>query len=171
MKTKSKKTALFFCLTALLCIFTSCEPKSNWEQITDSALRCFSNETNRAWILVALSTNSTHAESVCINVGDYCEALPTVIKLEVSFEDGESQTFKAINYAYYDESDSVDGYFGTAEELGGLNIIIKNDKLQSILRCHDDVCRITSQAFKQSYTFQTKGLGKAIIGAYSQNHW
>ena len=169
MKTKPKKTALFFCLTALLCIFASCEPKSNWEQITDSALRCFSNETNRAWILVVLS-NSTHAESVCIKVGDYHEPLPSVIKLEVSFEDGNSHTFKAINYAYYDESNSVDGYFGTDEELGGLNIIIKNDKLESILRCHDDVCRITSQAFKQPYTFQTKGLGKAIIGAYYQNH-
>lgn len=160
---------MLLCLMSI-CSLTSCVRKSNWGKKTDQCIRCFSNETNRTDILVCVSSSTPNAECCAINVGDYCEPLPTIIKLEVSFEDGESHTFNAIYYDYYDYfGDSVDGFFGTAEETGGLNIIIENSELESILRCHD-VCRITSQAFKQPYTFQTKGLSKAIIRTYHHNH-
>lgn len=181
MKTKSKKNGIVFCLTAILCIFTSCEPKSNWEQVTNNAIRCVSNESNKTMLLLSIPSNGNIGaliEDVAIIVDGYQKSLPDVIIFEANFTEKvgnspQKQTFRVIDFDYFSPDDkSIDGFYGISDERVGLEIVMTNERLGDALLEHQrdkNGCKITSSSFTQSYTFCIKKLGETLIGITSRN--
>ena len=137
---------MLLCLMSLYA-FTSCGPKSRWEQVSKNAIRCVSNESDKTMLVVTIPSNGNIGaliENVAIVVDGYQKSLPDVIKFDASFEKEEAgrpkeQTFKVINYNHYSPNDkSIDGYYGVADEMGGLIITMTNDKLEDALLMHQD---------------------------------
>ena len=180
MKTTVKTTIMLLCLMSLSA-FTSCGPKSRWEQVSKNAIRCVSNESNKTMLVLTIPSNGNigaEIEDVAIVVDGYQKSLPDIIKFDASFEkevpgSSKEHTFRVINFNYYSpENKSIDGYYGVADEMGGLVITMTNERLENALLNHQydkNGCIITSSSFTQSYTFRIKNLGKTLIGITSRN--
>lgn len=175
-----KTTIMLLCLLSISA-FTSCGPKSKWEQVTNNAIRCVSNESNKTMLVLTIPSNGhigAEIEDVAIVVDGYHKSLPDVIKFDVSFEkevpcSSKEHTFQVINFNYYSPEDkSIDGYYGVADEMGGLIITMTNDKLEYALLMHqyDKIdCKISSSLFTQPYSFPIQKLGETLIGITSRN--
>ena len=170
----------------LLCLFslsafTSCGPKSKWEQVSRYSIRCLSNESEKSMIFISSPSDGHRVgatiEAMSIIIDDYQKPLPDIIKLEVIFgEDGISpkqQTFQVVNFKHFSpEDNSIDGFYGGVDEMGALVITMTNSRLGSEMLSHQfdkNDCIITSSSFSHSYTFHIKGLGETLIGVSSRN--